>query len=230
MDERRPITNEVMLIHYKNPEFIYCILHDKPEYEEVLKQALEDGLSFNAVLESGNTLLSIAIIRKAYNIVNILCKFGATVNFQSVEYAIKNKDIELVKFLFSKCHNIPINSNISTQNCKTLLHQAIEYEAESIVNYLLENGASVDCQDQVGETPLHYAVKKNNIKIIRMLINNNAKLDTKNNLGQLSFDTAKYYNHEETIDFLKNEMFIRTILGLGKRMPIELVRLISNNY
>ena len=43
-------------------------------------------------------------------------------------------------------------------------------EDESIINYLMENSADVNCGDKYGLTPLHYACNKSNVVATRELL------------------------------------------------------------
>jgi ankyrin repeat protein len=63
-----------------------------------------------------------------------------------------------------------------------LLFQEDLFPDVSIVRFLIECGASVDCRDFQGDTPLHHAVdcSRPNREVVQLLIDNGAHIDTCN--------------------------------------------------
>ncbi len=55
----------------------------------------------------------------------------------------------------------------------TLLHKAVSEEYPEMVQYLLQHGASVDVETEIGDSPLHIACANGNTQIIQLLLNSN---------------------------------------------------------
>ncbi|MBO5997134.1 MAG: ankyrin repeat domain-containing protein [Alphaproteobacteria bacterium] len=74
------------------------------------------------------------------------------------------------------------NVNRKNKDGQTPLHRFVKEWRLKDINFLLENGADVNVQDQNGDTPLHFAVY-NGYMIPRELIIHGADLDVQNNHG-----------------------------------------------
>ena len=115
------------------------------------------------------------------------------------------KDIKDLKYLLS----LTLESKIRKFNFEYLLSFLLKYlepENESIfyeflfqsceigklsnVKILLENGLSVNCQNDFGETPLHIAISRNDIELVKLLVKYepNMSLSTyKDNFNALNY-------------------------------------------
>ena len=62
---------------------------------------------------------------------------------------------------------------------------------------MLEKGADVDIQNDIGDTPLHVSVAEGHIEIINLLIEYNASLDKANKNRETPFDKALMNNNDE---------------------------------
>jgi len=122
---------------------------------------IQNGLNIDSSDEEGNTLLVYAIQEKKEDIVYYLLKYHSSLKLINTKIEIlkpliqiKNtilfnginliKNIRILKMLIQ--HGIDINSK--DEKGKTLLVYAIEEEDKFIVNYLLENHASIQLINQ----------------------------------------------------------------------------------
>jgi ankyrin repeat protein len=60
-----------------------------------------------------------------------------------------------------------------------------------IARMLIDAGADVDVQNEVGSTPLHWAAGRGDIEIARMLLDAGARKDIPDENGHLPYDFAK---------------------------------------
>lgn len=67
---------------------------------------------------------------------------------------------------------------------------------------LLINGAIIDAQNHLGDTPLHYFVKKNNPKSIELLLNYGADVNIKNKKGDIALVNALVSKNTEIVRIL----------------------------
>ncbi len=70
------------------------------------------------------------------------------------------------------------------------LHYAAVNNFPKMVKILLQNSASINAQDNYGNTPLHLAAAEGNINIVQILLNNGAKSNVKNNYGNTPLHLA----------------------------------------
>ena len=126
---------------------------------------------------NGNIPLHYAIKTKRVDIVKLLIKYNSNPHivdaegYNALHLAIRSGNIEIVKPIVS------VMSNIDTKTIKgeTALHIAINYQYNSMAEYLLNEGASSNMVDSDNEfSPLHYAVGWNNLTIVKELLNKNA--------------------------------------------------------
>ncbi|MDP3787992.1 MAG: ankyrin repeat domain-containing protein [Candidatus Chromulinivorax sp.] len=99
--------------------------------------------------------------------------------------------------LLSKFINAPIESN-----GVRLLHQASASNNSEITQYLLDNGALVNQQDDDRDTPLHYAANHNADKAIPILITHGADVNQQDDHGWTPLRLAAYQNADKAIPLL----------------------------
>ena len=98
------------------------------------------------------------------------------------------------------------------------LFQSCELGKLNNVKILLENGLSVNYQNELGETPLHIAISKNDIGLIELLIKYepNTNLKTKND-GFTVMNYAEIQNNKKVIkmieDLIKKELIKSEIIN-----------------
>jgi ankyrin repeat protein len=117
-------------------------------------------------------------------------------NFQALREAIEDNGVN-VNLMdgqgYSLLHRILISFERSTQTPDVLL---------SMVNFLLEKGASVDIQCPEG-TALHVAVMQNNLEAVRGILKAGADLEVHNPNGKTPLDVAKEKHFQDIIALLE---------------------------
>lgn len=66
---------------------------------------------------------------------------------------------------------------------RDLLVNAVLYEREALVDFLVNKGLNVNRADNSGFTPLHYAVQSGNLRIVEILLKHKADVNAKNMFG-----------------------------------------------
>ena len=95
-----------------------------------------------------------------------------------------------LKYLLSKRPRMKVR----TRYGYTALHAAAELEDFYAVQLLLDHGASINVQRQLGETPVHTACKykdsENNIKILKLLLDGNCDTPLRTEMGNTPYTAA----------------------------------------
>ena len=94
--------------------------------------------------------------------------------------------------------------------------QTCELGKLNSVKILLENGISVNCQNDLGETPLHIAISKNDIELIKLLI----KYDPNTNL-KTDKDGLTVLNYAEIRNNIKILKMIEDLIEKNKKDIIK---------
>ncbi len=79
--------------------------------------------------------------------------------FESFKVSIK-QTLDLLKYL----------SNVRLDEEKKRLHTAAEHNSASEIEYLIEDGADINSQDERGCTPLHVAISCKSVRVFQMLL------------------------------------------------------------
>ena len=92
-----------------------------------------------------------------------------------------------------------IEERSTTVDLGGLLHYALSYEEIEIVRLLITKfKCSVDCRNELGETPLHYACRKGNRDVVRMLVSEyKADLLARDNDSNTPLSKAVINRHDE---------------------------------
>ena len=119
-------------------------------------------------------------------ILKLLLKAGAKPNHSCLEIAIKNENIETVKFLIK----YGLNLNYQSESVQTALKVASQTTNDikkitKITDILLEDTVYDNC-----DSFLHLAVRTKNIKIVKLLIEAGADVNLKNRYGKTPLDNA----------------------------------------
>ena len=78
--------------------------------------------------------------------------------------------------------------------------------SETIIQLLLEKGASVNSMDTTGRTPLSHAAEKGAVEVVRLLLKNGSYIESKDTEGRtpLSYAVANP-NNNATVELLLDE-------------------------
>nr|XP_024220186.1 ankyrin-3-like [Halyomorpha halys] len=190
---------------------------------------LKGGALVNAVTNKGETPLHYATYSGNYEIAELLIKHGARIDLLSNEtYGMKLPFVELKQFsrLFRnngknskgftalaiaiwKKNNRLITFLIDKKSPLNLeglewppLHMAVWSGEVRAMRGLLEAGADVDVQDNIGWTSLHKAVLKNTVEGVDFLIRLGAQLDAKDQYGRTPLHLAAAFGMPEIAKFL----------------------------
>jgi ankyrin repeat protein len=216
----------------------YAILYNK---SEIVKLLLEKGAIidiYNSL--DGKPIIYLPIQFNYIDVLHVMLDYDKNIgisilkirddnNSCPLHYAIKLKNIEVIKLLLNKdvelnisdkngfnelhyavhtrkleiCKLIVekgININAVTENGHSALHIACDLNLYEICKYLITNNIDKNMQDKVREfTALHYAVKTENLKIIKLLLSSNVDINIQDAYGQLAICYAILNTNKQVI-------------------------------
>jgi len=82
------------------------------------------------------------------------------------------------------------------------LAQAVREHNREIIELLLERGASVDGEEEEGDTAVMYAAARGDVDMVKRLMDAGADIKLTNREGQDALDFAFHAANQEVIDFL----------------------------
>ena len=127
--------------------------------------------------------LILAVQHGNLNMVKELINLGADINITDnigltpLYYSIYYNKPEVFKYLISKGANINIKS---TNNCKTIIAEAVKKNLIEAVTLLLEHGSDINTVDCYGNTPLMIVIDNKYNDIAKILIDKGAEIDKQN--------------------------------------------------
>lgn len=108
-------------------------------------------------------------------------------------------DIDKIKKLLNK----NVNVNVTDSAGYTALHYAARNGHCDTVEFLIQQGACVNCQTKSGkDTPLHRAAYIGNKKIVELLLKNSADAMLQNTDGQTCLHKAAQKGHQVIVEIL----------------------------
>lgn len=195
---------------------------------DLVRTLLEHGAKYDIIDKMDRSILYDAIEANYYDIVKILLEQSENtigvmiVNIKDIEgaiplhYAIKNKNVEIVKLLIkyksnpymtdndgynalhlaAKSNLIPIiksvisvmtNLNAKTFKGETALHISINFQYNELAKILLDEGADPNIPDSENEfTALHYAIGWDNIEIVKYLLKHKIDINQQDLYGNVA--------------------------------------------
>ena len=171
----------------------YAIRHRRNSYTDVLSCLIKHGADVNERSNDYLTPLMLASKYEEMNAATLLVEHGADINLQDRngetalffgidESVYRVKDV--LKYLVE--NGADVNSR-TAENSTPLMIASLN-SSYAAMEFLVENGASLDLQDKNGDTALHYAVRGNDIRAINTLGALDApKLLNKNGLTPLLY-------------------------------------------
>lgn len=180
-----------------------------------LRYLITKGADLNSRDNNGKTPLHLAISEGKVNIFNILIASGADpfIKDKSGKYPIDYSTTSLKSTFNTSIARVSINKN------KTLIEFS-KKGAVSAMAELINSGALVDAQDEMGETALMKAIKNNHLKSVLYLLSQGANPLLKNKLGQSSLDFARKSSVSKIYSII-DTVVIRSELESGISRNIE---------
>ena len=143
---------------------------------EIIKYYIEkDNKYANTIdLNSAESILTIAIINRHYDICRYLLRKGAIGDkkdiihgFSAIYYAVQNNDLYAVQLLLKYNANVNDVSSLSS-NRITPIFIAINNNNKELLIALINAHANINHQNIYGQTPIYYAIK--NHSLINILV------------------------------------------------------------
>jgi ankyrin repeat protein len=136
----------------------------------------------------------------------------------ALTYAVIGGNIEIIKLFLSKGLNINGTGGGGWSPLMTAVNDAYSGKSflngkDEVIQFLINNKASINYQDESGYTALMLAVDgegdcygetaiTSDLEIIKLLIKNGANVNLKNNEGCTALDKAVSYENQSVIDYL----------------------------
>jgi ankyrin repeat protein len=109
--------------------------------------------------------------------------------------------LEVAKYLHEKGGDV--NAVSTNSSGYTALTGAVASGHSAIVEWLLANGAEVNCRYGAGYSPLLTAAANGHLEIVKMLLANGADLQARTNDGKSADQIAEERGHQELTTFLR---------------------------
>ena len=202
------------------------------EFEEKIRQLIENKEDLNKQDKVGLTMLMWACIYNYVDSVSLLLANGANPNLKAkdgstalhntistgvVKQEKKERQQEILKLLIEKGAEVNIRDKIVG---KTPLHKAARYGRVDLCQILVDNGADVNARTTAGTTPLHWAAEEGYYKVVQFLLENGANVNSKNVNGDtpLSYALEREYEklYKSEPDLYENADYDKTIDILQK--------------
>ncbi|CAD8169796.1 unnamed protein product [Paramecium octaurelia] len=150
-------------------------------------------------------------IRKLVNTYNIEI-------FTALHIASYNGNVEAVKILL----NIGADSALKSGSGLLPIHAAAQGDQPYMVWYWLQQGISIDAQDDAGNTCLHWAAYQNCELTVSYLISFGCNVDSKNNEQQTALHIGASYGQSRVVKKLLIKGAQRNIEDVEGKLPINL--------
>jgi hypothetical protein len=174
-------------------------LTHRPDVNRILHLAVKNGdietvrsllaanpllnVNFENDFDDCKTPLDAACYGHNVEIAKFLVANGATSTHIALDYAVRNKNLELVIDLVE-------NSRDKVNYVNSLERAGFEGFGSNFVDILANPGDRVDDQDNVGNTALHLACEKNIGVYVEWLLNNNADPSKRNFQNETAWEVA----------------------------------------
>lgn len=171
---------DIKVTDNKGNNVVHTLMLTGTENTELLEFLILKGADVHLKNNLGYTPLYLACLKNFSHYCKVLIKYGADVqvvdkNGYTLLHALsefnvnqnKHKKKEIVDLLI-KCK---LSASVPIKNGITPLHLAAERGELNMIEFLLNNGAKVDCKnDETGATPIHIAAKNNRADVIGLLL------------------------------------------------------------
>ena len=134
----------------------------------------------------------------------------------------RNQPDHLLKLLQDKA-----DPNVAWPDGMTGLHVAAMRGFVSIAKVLVDNGATIDAEDDCGCTPLYLAARSNQLQFFNYLLSQKSSVNLANNEGYTPLHVAARYGHTTIISALFNPLHVQP--SGREELCSEMSRLEINN-
>ena len=173
--------------------------------KEMVQLLVDSGANPHASNKHGETAFTIAIMKRAPELVAILLK---TINKSLFNYlevhlmlAVKKEDVDIANLLIAQ--GAEVNRRMTYgKKLTTFLIEAILSENKNIILLLLNKNADVNSRDTKGETPIMLMAQTGNIEIFQILADRGANITEINNNGDTVLNIAIKAGHKAIVQFL----------------------------
>ncbi|PNP48832.1 hypothetical protein THARTR1_10277 [Trichoderma harzianum] len=176
-------------------------------HHEVVELLLNNGASYNAVLEDEWLPLTLASSEGQVNIAKLFLGLGADINGSTADgltplvKAIWNNKVDMVRFLLES----GADPSIADNSGSTTLKAAIHVGNIEIVKLLLDNSVELAVEDDRGLKPLHLAAHYGHVDIAKLLLERGFKTADTGADGWTPLHAAAHGGHLDTLDLFLNE-------------------------
>jgi hypothetical protein len=149
-----------------------------------------------------------ALAGKHFQTADLLHHYGADLDVRGrlqnnpLHAGLISGNIEVVRILIEYD---PAAINAGDGTGWTPLHWATEghnFEDGSVLRLLLDHGADINVQSQIGRTPLHVATYNGALEVVRVLLEHGADVEVTNNDGQTVLQVAIEEGHGKVVKLL----------------------------
>lgn len=153
------------------------------------------------------TTLHIAVLSGFYALVDDLLEHKDATDlhksdswgYQPLHWACRKDDIALIERLLKA--GADVNARRHGTNMTPIWLAAREGH-EEVVQYLLDQGAEVDVQDENFGSSLHAAAEDGSTSVVRQLLDHSANVNLTGGLHRRPLNAAAYYGHIEVVQLL----------------------------
>ena len=121
----------------------------------------------------------------------------------ALDVAIAQGHAEVVRLLLEHWMAIYGADGQDLRGRTTLMYAAYAGDLE-MARLMLENGAPVNVQTDVGTTALMFAAAYGHMEVVRFLVENGADIHIQNGYGYTALSLAEERGHQEVVDFLRS--------------------------
>ncbi|WP_353287418.1 ankyrin repeat domain-containing protein [Wolbachia endosymbiont (group B) of Gerris lacustris] len=165
------------------------------------------NLDLDAKASTGYTALHKAVFSGCFDEVKLLIDKGVRVDVQDKHeltplfYAVINNDEKMIKFLVEIG-----NADVNLGKYNNPLGMAISRGRMELAEYLIDKGADINRQDNIGRTFLHKAAEGGNLAAVKFLVEKGARLDVLDEWNDtplhLAANVEVNKGHTEVVDYL----------------------------
>lgn len=194
----------------ENHKILFDLLKEN-KYDEFKKYINQDkSIDVNVRDETGNYLLTYAIIKNNIEIVKLLLSKGCRIDITDQE----GRSILYlpIKYSYNEIVNLLIDNNKQTIGISIIevkdvknniaLHYAIVYKNMNAINILLNAKSNPNTIDENGNNSLHLAIYTKKYEIVKLIVDFDVNINAKTAIGENALHIAINYQLENIVKLL----------------------------